>query len=84
VVPHGTKPQAARKVYWPIEEIENYFNSIKIPKEAIKLNAGTTIGNPSKFISSTLSLVKLHHGKEIYKSYFDHLIKLREYFEKKI
>jgi gas vesicle protein len=82
--PEETKSKTESKVSWPIEEIENYFNSIKIPKEAIKLNAGTTIGNPLKFISSTLSLVKLHNGKEIYKTYFDSLIKLKKYFEKKL
>ena len=62
---------------WPIEELENYFNSISIIDESIELNNHLTIGNPSKFISSHLSIIKSNNGNPTFKPYYDSLIELK-------
>lgn len=68
---------------WQIEKLENYFNSISIPNHVIALHDHFTINNPSKFISNYLNIVKANNGKPTYKTYFDSLIELKEYFEDK-
>lgn len=75
------KPKKEATNPWQIKNIENYFTSIQIPKNPIKLHDYLTIINPSKFISNHLSIVKANNGKPIYKSYYDCLIELKEYFE---
>ncbi len=60
-----------------IEELESFFNNIKLPKNKIKLNQCSTILNPNKFISSHLATVRANNGSLIYLPYLERLQGLR-------
>lgn len=66
-------------ISWPIEELENYFLSISIQDQPIKLNNHLTINTPSKFISNYLTILKKHNGNPTFKTYYDSLIELKNY-----
>jgi hypothetical protein len=67
---------------WPVKELEEYFKDVQLPEEPIQLDSSGTIKDLQKFIESNLSIIKLQNGKEIYKPYFDRLIKLKIFFKK--
>jgi hypothetical protein len=69
--------QEEQLIYWceQIEELESFFNNIKLPKKTIKLNQCTTISNPNKFITSHLATVKANNASHIYLPY---LVRLQE------
>ena len=71
--------QEKQSINWneQIEELESFFNNIKLPKKEIKLNQCTTILNPNKFISSHLATVKVNNGSLIYLPYLERLRSLR-------
>ena len=64
-----------------IIEIENYFKSIEIPKQAVKLNKCTTITNCNMFIDSHIKTVKANNGKETFLPYLDRLKDLSQLFK---
>ena len=64
-----------------IIEIENYFKSIEIPKQAVKLNKCTTITNCDMFIDSHIKTVKANNGKETFLPYLDRLKDLSQLFK---
>jgi hypothetical protein len=58
-----------------IEELESFFNNIKLPKKEIMLNQCATISNCNKFIASHLATLKANIGNAIYLPY---LVRLQE------
>lgn len=60
-----------------IKELEDFFESITLPKKPIKLNACTIILDVSKFINSHLSTIKSNKGNLIYKPYLSRLQELK-------
>lgn len=60
-----------------IKELEDFFESITLPKKPIKLNACTIILDVSKFINSHLSTIKSNNGNLIYKPYLSRLQELK-------
>ena len=71
--------QEEQSINWneQIEELESFFNNIKLPKKEIKLNQCTTISNPNKFITSHLATVKANNANLIYLPYLERLQGLR-------
>jgi len=61
-----------------IEELEKYFDSIKLPNGPIYLNDCTTISDISIFIDSHLAIVKSNNGKQKFKPYLERLRELKE------
>ena len=66
---------------WPIDELENYFCNIKLPKEPIQIDASGKITDVKKYVEVNLRAAKLHNGERTYKPYFDRLLQLRNYLE---
>lgn len=65
-----------------IAELENYFKSIELPTQPIKLNRCITIRDCSIFIQSHFSTVKANNGNVIFSSYLKRLIELKNYLSK--
>jgi hypothetical protein len=61
-----------------IEELENYFNSIELSTEPIKINDCGIVNDCSLFIDSHLAVVKLNNGKPKFRPYLNRLQKLKE------
>jgi hypothetical protein len=57
-----------------IQEIENYFKSVKLPKEPIKLNKSETIKNCKEFIKNHLETIRANNGSKTFEPY---LIRLK-------
>lgn len=60
-----------------ITELEQFFASVKLPTNPIRLDKCSTITDPSLFIDSHLSIVKAQNGNLRYKPYMDRLIELK-------
>jgi hypothetical protein len=60
-----------------IAEIKNYFATIELPKQAIKLNTGTTITDCKKFVINHLNFVEFNNGKRTFLPYLERLKELR-------
>ena len=60
-----------------IAELENYFTSIEIPTEPIKLNSYTTITDCMQFIESSFKIVKSKNGNKTYLPYLNRLQELK-------
>jgi len=60
-----------------IQEIENYFKSVKLPKEPIKLNKSETIKNCKEFIKNHLATVKANNGRKTFEPYLNRLKSLK-------
>ena len=63
-----------------IAELENYFNSIELPTQPIKLNACITITDCSLFIESHFLTVKANNGKRTFLPYLNRLQELKQVF----
>ena len=61
-----------------IAELENYFASIELPTQPIKLNRWSTITDCSLFIESHLATVKANNGKETFLPYLNRLQELKQ------
>lgn len=61
-----------------IAELENYFASIELPTQPVKLNECSTITNCSLFIESHLATVKANNGKETFLPYLNRLQELKQ------
>ena len=56
-----------------IAELENYFASIELPTQPVKLNECSTITNSSIFIESHIAAVKTNNGKQTFLPYLKRL-----------
>ena len=65
--------------HWPVDELENYFKKIQLPKEPIQLDSSGTITDVKKYVEVNLRAAKLHNGERTYRPYFERLLKLKQY-----
>jgi hypothetical protein len=74
------KPDQTKTESWSndIAELENYFVSIELPTQPIKLNRNSVITNISQFIDSHLQTVKANDGKERFRPYLTRLQELKQ------
>jgi rubredoxin len=63
-----------------IAELENYFASIELPTQPIKLNSFSTITDCSLFIESHFATVKANNGKQAFLPYLNRLQQLKAMF----
>ena len=61
-----------------IAELENYFASIELPTQPVKLNRWSTITDCSLFIESHFATVKANNGKETFLPYLNRLQELKQ------
>jgi hypothetical protein len=61
-----------------IAELENYFASIELPTQPIKLNSCSTITDCSLFIESHFAIVKAKNGKQTFLPYLNRLQELKQ------
>ena len=61
-----------------ISELENYFASIELPTQPIKLNKYSTITDCSLFIDSHFATVKANNGKRTFLPYLNRLQELKQ------
>ncbi|WP_207759809.1 DUF6965 family protein [Flavobacterium cyanobacteriorum] len=61
-----------------IAELENYFASIELPTQPIKLNRCSTITDCSLFIKSHFATVKANNGKRTFLPYLNRLQELKQ------
>ena len=61
-----------------IAELENYFTSIKLPTQPVKLNRCSTITDCSLFIESHFATVKANNGKRTFLPYLNRLQELKQ------
>ncbi|WP_374702234.1 DUF6965 family protein [Psychroflexus sp. MES1-P1E] len=61
-----------------IADLENYFVSIELPTQPIKLNRCSTINNCSLFIKSHFATVKANNGIQIFIPYLNRLQQLKQ------
>jgi len=78
-----SKPEQTKPDSWQqdIAELENYFTSIEIPTQPVKLNPAETIINCSLFIESHLATVKANNGKQTFLPYLNRLQILKHILE---
>ena len=60
-----------------IKELEDFFKSIKLPDEPIKLNSSATIKNNKDFITNHLATVKANNGRKTFEPYLNRLKSLK-------
>ena len=73
--PEQQKPESWEK---DINELENYFASVELPTQPVKLNPYSTITNCSLFIESNFSTVKANNGKRTFLPYLNRLQELKQ------
>lgn len=61
-----------------IAELENYFASIELPTQPVKLNGCSTIKDCSLFIESHFATVKANNGKRTFLPYLNRLQELKQ------
>jgi len=61
-----------------IAELENYFASIELPTQPVKLNRCSTITDCSLFIESHFATVKANNGKRTFLPYMNRLQELKQ------
>lgn len=61
-----------------IAELENYFTSIELPTQPVKLNRCSTITDCSLFIESHFATVKANNGKRTFLPYLNRLQELKQ------
>jgi hypothetical protein len=69
------KPQTEK---WNIEELELFFNSVKLPEPPIKLNPVCVITNVRGYIDFHLDIVNANNGKETFLPYLKRLNQLKD------
>jgi len=71
-----SKPEQPKPESWEkdIAELENYFASIKLPTQPVKLNRCSTITDCSIFIESHFATVKAHNGNSTFLPYLIRLL----------
>jgi hypothetical protein len=73
--PEQQKPESWEK---DINELKNYFASVELPTQPVKLNPYSTITNCSLFIESNFSTVKANNGKRTFLPYLNRLQELKQ------
>ncbi|MEY1640130.1 DUF6965 family protein [Tenuifilum osseticum] len=65
---------------WSVEinELEDYFSKIELPKTPIKLNEFTTILNCELFIESHINTIKKHKGNNTFLPYLERLKQFKQ------
>lgn len=66
-----------------IDELENYFGSIELPTQPVRLNQCSTITNVSLWIEGNFSIVKANNGKRTFLPYLNRLQELAQILAKK-
>jgi len=64
-----------------IAELENYFASIKLPTQPVKLNEFCTITDCSLFIENHIAIIKENKGKPTFLPYLERLKELKQYLK---
>lgn len=64
-----------------IAELENYFASIELPTQPVKLNKCSTITDYSLFIESYFATVKGNNGNKTFLPYLNRLQELKNYLQ---
>ena len=75
-----SKPEQPKPESWEqdITELENYFTSIELPTQPVKLNRCSTITDCSLFIESHFATVKANNGKRTFLPYLNRLQELKQ------
>lgn len=75
-----TPIEVEQPVNWSkdIAELENYFASIELPTQPVKLNGCSTIKDCSLFIESHFATVKVNNGKRTFLPYLNRLQELKQ------
>ncbi len=76
-----TKLNLEQRQNWcnDIEELENYFRSIELPTQPVKINRCSTIEDCSLFIESHFATVKRNNGNSTFLPYLKRLQELKHY-----
>ncbi|MQY78045.1 MAG: hypothetical protein GH151_02450 [Bacteroidetes bacterium] len=61
-----------------ITELEQFFKTVTLPNNPVRLSKCEVITDINKFIDSHIEVCKAQNGKPTYKSYFDRLVALKE------
>jgi hypothetical protein len=64
-----------------LPDIEQFFNSVSLPKE-VKLSKFETIIDVKKFVRSHLEVLKSNSGNVAYMPFYERLLKLKEILTK--
>lgn len=74
------RPEKEQPQNWnnDIAELENYFTSIELPTQPVKLNRCSTITDCSLFIKSHFATVKTNNGKRTFLPYLNRLQELKQ------
>ena len=75
-----SKPEQPKPQNWSndIAELENYFASIELPTQPVKLNRCSTITDCFLFIESHFATVKANNGKRTFLPYLHRLQELKQ------
>ena len=75
-----SKPEQPKPENWEqdITELENYFASIELPTQPVKLNRCSTITDWYLFIESHFATVKANNGKRTFLPYLNRLQELKQ------
>ena len=75
-----SKPEQPKPENWEqdITELENYFASIELPTQPVKLNQCSTITHPQGFIESHFAAVKANSGNSYFLPYLNRLQELKK------
>ncbi len=60
-----------------IQELEDFFNNIELPKENIVMSPSWTIDDAELFVSSSIAAIKHYKGKQAFRPYYIRLIELK-------
>ncbi len=66
-----------------IKELEEFFNSVELPTEWVRLNEGEVCINAQKMVETHLETLKKNPGNRAFLPYHTRLMKLVEYIKEK-
>ena len=66
-----------------IEQLEAYFNTVKLPQHRIKLNNCTTVVDAERFVKSHLEMIKYNGIDKWFKVYYERLLEFKRIVENK-
>jgi sporulation protein YlmC with PRC-barrel domain len=72
-----TQPEPTEDWSSEIKELENYFNSVTIPENKIKLNQCELVTDPKKLIEWNMTAVKANNGNKYFKDNLEALKQLK-------
>jgi hypothetical protein len=68
-------------IRWDIDSLEEFFNSVLLPQQPIRLDQCTVIMDLAKFISGHLTILRTYEGKSCFIHYLQRLQKLKRLLE---